>query len=62
MRSGVTSIPEALPMVPGLHVGRIDSKKWTVSSQGVNNRFTKKLLVLIDGRYSLTTIQHFPDG
>ncbi len=50
LRSGVTSIPEALRMVPGLHVGRIDSNKWAVSSRGFNNRFTKKLLVLVDGR------------
>jgi iron complex outermembrane receptor protein len=50
LRSGVTSIPEALRMVPGLLVGRIDSNKWAVSSRGFNNRFTKKLLVLIDGR------------
>lgn len=50
LRSGATSIPEALRMVPGLHVGRIDSNKWAVSSRGFNNRFTKKLLVLVDGR------------
>lgn len=50
MRSGVTSIPEALRMVPGIHVGRIDSNKWAVASRGFNNRFTKKLLVMIDGR------------
>ena len=50
MRSGATSIPEALRMVPGIHVGRIDSNKWAVTSRGFNNRFTKKLLVMIDGR------------
>ncbi len=50
LRSGATSIPEALRMVPGIHVARIDSNKWAVSSRGFNNRFTKKLLVLIDGR------------
>lgn len=50
LRSGATSIPEALRMVPGIHVARIDSNKWAVSSRGFNNRFTKKLLVLVDGR------------
>lgn len=50
LHSGVTSIPEALRMVPGIHVARIDSNKWAVSSRGFNDRFTKKLLVLIDGR------------
>ena len=49
-RSGVTSIPEALRMAPGLHVGRIDSNKWAVSSRGFNGRYANKLLVLIDGR------------
>ena len=49
-RSGVTNIADALRMVPGLHVGRIDSSKWAVSSRGFNGRFANKLLVLIDGR------------
>lgn len=49
-RSGVTSIPEALRMVPGMNVARIDSNKWAVSSRGFNGRFANKLLVLIDGR------------
>ena len=50
MRSGATSIPDALRMVPGLHVARIDSSKWAISSRGFNGRFANKLLVLIDGR------------
>ena len=49
-RSGTTSIPDALRMVPGMHVGRIDSNKWAVSSRGFNGRYANKLLVLIDGR------------
>lgn len=49
-RSGVTSIPEALRMVPGLSVARIDGSKWAISSRGFNGRFANKLLVLIDGR------------
>lgn len=31
--SGVTSIPEALRMVPGLQVARISSNKWAISSR-----------------------------
>jgi len=50
LHSGATTIPEALRMVPGVHVARIDANKWAVSCRGFNNRFTKKLLVLIDGR------------
>ncbi len=50
-RSGVTSIPEALRMVPGLSVARIDGSKWAISSRGLNGRFANnKMLVLIDGR------------
>ncbi|MBC8208985.1 MAG: TonB-dependent receptor plug domain-containing protein, partial [Desulfobulbaceae bacterium] len=49
-RSGVTNIPDALRMVPGLNVSRIDSNKWAVNSRGANSRFANKLLVMIDGR------------
>jgi len=49
-RSGVTNIPDALRMVPGVTVARIDSSKWAVTARGFNGRFARKLLVLIDGR------------
>jgi iron complex outermembrane receptor protein len=49
-RSGVTTIPDALRMVPGVQVARIDSNKWAVTSRGFNGRFANKLLVLMDGR------------
>ncbi|MCG8683938.1 MAG: TonB-dependent receptor [Desulfobacterales bacterium] len=49
-RSGVTSIPEALRMVPGMNVARLDSNKWAVNARGFNGRFSAQLLVLIDGR------------
>ena len=49
-RSGATNIPDALRMVPGLQVARIDSSKWAVSARGFNGRFANKLLVLMDGR------------
>ena len=55
-RSGFTSIPEALRMVPGLQVARIDANKWAVSSRGFNGRFANKLLVLIDGRSVYTPL------
>jgi len=50
IRSGATSIPQALRDVPGLHVAKIDSQRWAVSSRGFNGRFNNKLLVLMDGR------------
>jgi len=49
-RSGAMSIPEALRMVPGLNVAQISRDRWAVSSRGFNERFSSKLLVLVDGR------------
>ena len=50
VKSGATSIPQALREVPGLHVAQIDSQKWAVSSRGFNGRYNNKLLVMMDGR------------
>jgi iron complex outermembrane receptor protein len=55
-RSGVTSIPEALRMVPGVQVARIDGNKWAVSVRGFNGRFANKLLVMMDGRSVYTPL------
>jgi iron complex outermembrane recepter protein len=49
-RSGVTNIPDALRMVPGLEVARSSSSQWAVTSRGFNGFLANKLLVLIDGR------------
>lgn len=49
-RSGVTSIPEALRLIPGVTVQRADANTWAVSIRGFGNKFTDKLLVLLDGR------------
>ena len=45
-----TTIPDALRLVPGLQVARIDAHNWVVSSRGFGDRSTNKLLVMIDGR------------
>lgn len=49
-RSGVTSIPEALRMVPGMQVARLNGNTWSISTRGFNYIFANKLLVLVDGR------------
>jgi len=49
-RSGARFIAEALRMAPGLDVARIDASKWAISARGFNDRFSNKLLVLVDGR------------
>lgn len=50
IRSGVTNIPDALRMVPGVNVARTDSNSWAVSIRGFNSGLANKLLVLLDGR------------
>ncbi|MBA3543417.1 MAG: TonB-dependent receptor [Chthoniobacterales bacterium] len=55
-RSGVTSIPEALRLVPGVDVARVDAHTWAISSRGFNDVFANKLLVLIDGRTIYTPL------
>jgi len=55
-RSGATSVPEVLRMVPGLQVARIDANKWVVTSRGFSGFFSNKLLVLIDGRSVYTPL------
>jgi iron complex outermembrane receptor protein len=55
-RSGATSIPEALRMVPGVEAAQIDSAKWAISIRGFNGRFASKLLVMVNGRSIYTPI------
>jgi iron complex outermembrane receptor protein len=50
IRSGVTTIPDALRMAPGIQVAQIDSNKWAITSRGFNRQYSNKLLVLFDGR------------
>jgi iron complex outermembrane recepter protein len=50
-RSGATNIPEALRMVPGLLVARVDQNHYAISSRGFSRQtVSNKLLVLMDGR------------
>ncbi|WP_416308133.1 TonB-dependent receptor plug domain-containing protein [Neptunicella sp. SCSIO 80796] len=49
-RSGITTIPDALRMVPGLNVAQSDSNSWAISARGFNSVLANKLLVLLDGR------------
>jgi iron complex outermembrane receptor protein len=55
-RSGATSIPELLRMVPGCSVARINASQWAVTCRGFNGRFANKLLVLVDGRTVYTPL------
>jgi iron complex outermembrane receptor protein len=49
-RLGVASIPEALRLVTGMDVGRLNSHTYAISARGFEGQFSDKLLVMIDGR------------
>lgn len=55
-RSGATSIPEVLRLVPGVEVARINSNSWSVGIRGFGSAFSKSVLVLIDGRSVYTPL------
>ena len=55
-RSGATSIPEALRLVPGVEVARADSDHWAIGIRGFESGFSKSVLVLIDGRSVYTPL------
>jgi len=50
LRAGVTTLPEALRLAPGINIARTHNNGWVVSIRGFNGIFSNKLLVLIDGR------------
>ena len=49
-RSGVTTLPDALRLAPGVEVAQVSSDTWAISIRGFNGLHSNKLLVLIDGR------------
>jgi iron complex outermembrane receptor protein len=56
LRSGVTNIADALRLAPGVEVGRLSSTTWAVGIRGLQNNFSKSVLVLIDGRNVYTPL------
>jgi iron complex outermembrane receptor protein len=55
-RYGARTIPEALRLVPGLHVAQITSSAWGVSARGFSSLNSAKLLVLSDTRSIYTPL------
>ncbi len=50
-RSGVTTIPDALRLVPGVNVARVNGdRNWVVAIRGLGDQYSKYVLVMIDGR------------
>ncbi|HTV54250.1 MAG TPA: TonB-dependent receptor [Terriglobia bacterium] len=56
-RSGATTIPDVLRLVPGVEVAQMDSDHWAVAIRGFNSQFSRYLLVLIDGRNIYSPLQ-----
>ena len=50
LRSGMTSVPDLLRLVPGVQVAQINSNKWAISVRGFNGLYSNKLVVLVDDR------------
>jgi iron complex outermembrane receptor protein len=56
-RSGVTNVPDALRLVPGVDVFRVNgSRNWAVGIRGLADQFSRYVLVLIDGRSVYTPL------
>ncbi len=55
-RSGVTSVAEALRLAPAVQVAQIDTDEWAVGIRGFNDRYSDKLLVLVDGRSAYVSL------
>jgi iron complex outermembrane recepter protein len=49
-RSGARTIPDALRLAPGVNVSQIDAGKWAVGVRGFQDRLSRAVLVMIDGR------------
>ena len=50
IKSGVTSVAQALTLVPGMQVRKLDNNQWAISSRGTAGRHSSKFLVMIDGQ------------
>lgn len=56
VRSGATSIPEALRLADNLDVAQRNSHDWAITARGFNTELANKLLVLMDGRTIYTPL------
>jgi len=55
-RSGAETVPDALRLVPGVHVGQQTASSWALSSRGFSSITSEKLLVLSDSRSIYTPL------
>ncbi|KOO10656.1 hypothetical protein AKJ18_33120, partial [Vibrio xuii] len=50
LRSGASSIAEALSLVPGMYFSKWNENLYHVSSRGFHDGLFNKMLVMVDGR------------
>src|ERR1051326_7912694 len=55
-RAGITTLPDALRLVTGLQVARVNGQTWGITARGFLNAAGNKLVVLIDGRSAYTPL------
>ncbi|HXD75324.1 MAG TPA: TonB-dependent receptor plug domain-containing protein [Vicinamibacterales bacterium] len=55
-RAGITTLPDALRLVTGMDVARVNGQTWGVSARGFLTAAGNKLVVLIDGRNVYTPL------
>ena len=56
LRSGATTIPDALRLAAGLHVAQVTGSNWAISARGFNNGTANKMQVVMDGRNLYTPL------
>jgi iron complex outermembrane receptor protein len=49
-RSGITTLPDALRLSPGVQASRIDADEWALAVRGFASRLSRSVLVTLDGR------------
>ena len=49
-RSGATSLPDVLRLVPGMQVAQQDAARYAIGIRGFADRLSRSMLVLMDGR------------
>ncbi|WP_413699173.1 TonB-dependent receptor plug domain-containing protein [Psychromonas sp. KJ10-10] len=50
MQSGVSTVPDALKLIPGMQVRQIDNNQWAITLRSTAGKYSSKLLVLVDGQ------------
>ena len=50
LRSGITTLPDAVRLSPGVQSSRIDADEWALAVRGFASRLSRSVLVTLDGR------------